>query len=79
MANAMDRSTVLCAACESALWSCFTLSNGQPVIAPVSPEVPYYRDGLHSCPYCDQPIYIERSGQMKAWMRDERTGRLMIA
>jgi hypothetical protein len=75
----LEPSALYCQACHEKLYSCFTLSGGQPVVAPVSSEVPYFKEGHSQCPFCEQPMYVELSGVARMWWKDERSGRMKVA
>jgi hypothetical protein len=55
------------------------LSNGQPFTVPASIECPDYKDGLTQCPFCQQGIYIERSGYHLTLVKDDGSGSLRVA
>jgi hypothetical protein len=69
----------MCATCGARLWSCFQLSNGQPVVAPIGPTVPFFREGEVTCPYCETPFYIEFSDKARLMFRDENDGYVRVA
>jgi hypothetical protein len=75
----LEPAALYCQACHQKLYSCFTLSSGQPVIAPASSEVPYFHEGASECPFCSAPMHVELNGAVRYWWKNERTGKMNVA
>lgn len=76
----LPRATVLCKNCGSRLYSCFTLSGGQPVVAPCGPTVPLFKNGQElECPYCETGVRLELTHGASLLFQDERDGHILVA
>lgn len=75
----MERYTIICSICNVSLWSCFTLSSGDPVIWPVNSSVPVYNPKNTNCPECGQKVHIQNLGPAKFVIKDEVTGQIRVA
>lgn len=77
--KSLQPTALYCAHCHEKLYSCFTLSGGHPVIAPVNSQVPYFSEGIVNCPFCEQPMNLVLSDRVRSLWKNEATGRFMVA